>query len=305
MATLEDAAEELVVRLKGLDVEIEQSRGRLDDLEHRIESASRQVAAEWTVLVAAATSCLEKVREQQERLGQSTEETLQALGQAQKTVHENGAEARSAIAEGRAWLEGLTRHAAALEPGVESLVVEAGEAPARSLAERAAGIEQELARVAEQARSFLRDEVAPGLEQSAADLRERCEALKSELAEEHTAALEEVFAEWESRVDELEQHVATEAFRSSQQHVHDVVAFALDECGEDCGEQIGVLCGLAAALDGQLQALLAELQRAFETAAQGAELNGALDATNDAASAALAALGRVRGLLASYRFVEI
>ena len=38
MATLEDAAEELVVKLKALDAEIEESDHKLEDLRRRLEA---------------------------------------------------------------------------------------------------------------------------------------------------------------------------------------------------------------------------------------------------------------------------
>jgi len=307
VGTLEDAAEALVVKLKGLDSEVDESEHKLEALRGRIEGTSDDVEQEWSALTEAVSSFLGTMRNEQERLHQETEETLQAAGESRQVIHENGAQARSEIAEGRSLLDALAQHAAGLEPGVESLVVEAGEAPARSLAERAGEVEQELTRVLEEARDFLRDEVVTGLEEVAEDIRDRCQDLRRTLAEEGPAALQAAFDDWESKVDELEAYVSTQAFVASHEHAHAVVDYALGHGQAVCEQELERLRPLLEVLGGQLQELAAEVERSGEAVAEqsGTELVRELDDTRQGIATALSALGSVRDRLATYTFVQI
>ncbi len=307
MATLEDAAEELVVKLRGLDSEIEESSHKLEELRDRVEDVGEDVEKEWTALGEAVTSFLDKVREEQEALDRQAQETLQGVSDAHQAVAEDGAAARTEIAEGHAQLEALGQHATGLEPGVESLTADAGEAPARSLAERAHELQQELERVVEEARDFLRDEVVPAVEHVATDVRERCQELHRELAEEMTGALQQAFDDWEPKVDQLEEYVATKGFQTSQHHAHDVVDYALEECQTACGHQLEDLQQLVGILVTQLGELATEVHHSADTLVTqaGTELAQELDRTRDAGVNAVAALDAVRQRLAAYSFVEV
>ena len=132
MATLEDAAEALVVKLRGLDSEIEESEGKLEDLRERVETVTRDVEQEWTSLSEAASSFLQKVRDEQEALADQLQQTEQAVVDAQNAVAEDGAGARQELSQGRAQVEALGQHAAGLAPGVESLAAEAEKRPRRA-----------------------------------------------------------------------------------------------------------------------------------------------------------------------------
>lgn len=305
MATLEDAAEDLVVKLRGLDTEIEESERKLGDLKEKVEETASDVDEEWTALAGAVSSLLATVKEEQERLQQQAQQTHQALTDTQNAVAEDGAEARTEIAQGRSQLEALDGHAAGLEPAVESLAADAGEAPARGLAQRARDLEQELERVVEDARDFLRDEVVPAIEARADDVRQACQELHRLLAEESTAALQKAYDDWESRVDDLEQYVATQGFNASRQHAHNVADYALEQCRTASLQQLDDLQPLLDALGAQLQDLAAGAQRATDAlvAQAGAALAQELDGTATSAAAAVGALDAVRALLSSYSFV--
>mgnify|MGYP001591209906 CR=1 FL=1 len=307
MATLDDAAEALVVKLRGLDSEIEESEHRLDELRGQIETTSHEVDREWTALTEAVTSFLEKVHEEQDRLGQETQQALQATADTQQAVATSGAEARSEIAESQAHLDALAQHAAGLQPAVESLASEAGEVPAHSLTERAAQIEQELAHALDEARDFLRNEVVHEIEQVAQEIRERCQALRTVLAEEYTVALQAAFDEWESKVEELEEYVSTQGFVASHDHARAYVDYAAGECQTGYGEQLDGIRQVVEALGGQLEELAAEARRSGDTvvAQTGTDLTGGLDGTRDAVADTLSALGSVRDVLGSYTFVQM
>lgn len=304
MATFEDAAEDLVVKLRGLDSEIEESEQLLGDLRQRVETVEEEVEREWAVFDASLSAFVEMVREQVDQLHREGEETLRGLSEAQDAVVGDGGEARAGIGEGRAHVEALGEHAAGLTPGVESLVAEGGEAPARSLTERARELEQELERTVEEARDFLRDEVVPAVEDMAADVTEACQALRTALEEEIVSGLETAFADWESKATELEEYVSSQSFGASHAHAQAVVEWALEQCRSACQEHLAGLDGVYQAAIGPLRTLAWNVQESSESLAEGArELVLELDGTADAARNALRALGSVRDLLAAYSFV--
>jgi ElaB/YqjD/DUF883 family membrane-anchored ribosome-binding protein len=307
MATLEDAAEALVVKLRGLDSEIEESEGRLEDLRERVETVTREVEQEWTALSEAATSFLQKVRDEQEALGDQAQETAQAVVDAQNAVAEHGAGARGELGEGRAQLEVLAQHAAGLAPGVESLAAEAGEAPAQSLAERARELEQELGQLVDQAREFLQDEVAGAAGDAAEEIRQVCETLNSMLTEAAAAELQRVYDEWESTVDRLEEYVVSQGYEASHRHARDVVEYAVEECETASQRQLDELQTLVGVLLGQLKEMAAEVERSADqlVANTGTHLLQELDRTQQSATGAVAALDHVKQELAQYSFIEV
>lgn len=305
MATLEDAAEDLVVKLKALDAEIEESDQKLEDLRERVETAVREVEQDWTDLTEAVTSLLDKVREEGEQLDQQTQETLQAVTDAHNAVGENATAAQNEIAQANAEIDALGQQATGLEPVVESLVADAGEAPARSLADRARELEQELSKLVDEARAFLRDEVVPAIEQVAEDVRERCEVLHRSLAEEQTQALQQAYDEWEGRVDELEDYVLKQGYQASRQHAKDVVEYAMDECETGSLEQVEELQQVVGILETQLQELATEVERASKDLVDqnGEKLTRELDEAREAAVKAVAGLDKMKQELAERSFM--
>lgn len=306
MAALEDAAEELVVRLKGLDSEIEESQHTLHELRGRVEETADEVGQEWSHLAEAVTSFLGKLRAEQEQLTTEVQEAMRATADARGAVHEDGAAARSGIAEARANLEALSRHATGLEPEVESLIADACEAPAHSLTRRALEVEQQLTHVLDEVRDFMQEEVVVALDQLAQVLRERCRRLRTTLADEGTAKLEGAFDDWETKLDQLEDYVSTQGFQASQSNARAVVDWALSECREACKTHVQ---GLDALVEGPVQSLrelAAEVQRTGDLLkAQGTGLVSELEGTHGAVASAVSALDRIRDLLASYSFAGV
>jgi ElaB/YqjD/DUF883 family membrane-anchored ribosome-binding protein len=307
MATLEDAAEALVVKLRGLDSEIEESEGRLEDLRERVETVTREVEQEWTALSQAASSFLQKVRDEQEALGDQAQETAQAVVDAQNAVAEHGAGAREELGEGRAQMEALAQHAAGLAPGVESLAAEAGEAPAQSLAERARELEQELGQLVDEARDFLQDEVAGAAGDAAEEIKQVCETLRGMLSETAAAALQGVYDEWESMVDRLEEYVVSQGYEASHQHARNVVEYAAEECDTACNQRIDEVKQVVELLQSQLKELADDVEQSADRVVSqtGAQLLQELASTQKSAVAAVAALDGVRQQLAQYSFVEV
>jgi chromosome segregation ATPase len=305
VTTLEDAAEELVVRLKALDAEIEESDHKLEDLRGRVETAVREVEQDWADLTEAVTSLLEKVREEGHQLDRQAQETLQAVTDAHNAVRENATAAQNEIAQANAGLDALGQQASSLEPAVESLVAEAGEAPARALAERARELEQELSTLVEEARDFLRDEVVPAIEQVTDDFKQRCEDLHRRLSEEHTEALQQAYDEWEARVEELEDYITQQGYEASHRHAKEVVEYAMDECESGSLELVGALQHLVGLLAQQLQELATQVASASKDLAdtKGEMLTHELKEARDAAIKAVARLDRMKQELAERSFM--
>lgn len=307
MATLEDAAEELVVKLRGLDSEIEESERQLEDLHQRVDHVRGEVDQDWTALSEAVTAFLHKLGEEQTELAQQVQTTRQAIADAQQAMAEDGAQARAEIGQGHSQLDALGQHATGLQPGVQSLATEAGEAPAKALAEQAHALEQELQQLAEDARTFLHDDVLPAITQTATDFHEQCQELHRQMAEEITAALQETFGEWESKVEQAEQYVGTHAFQASRPHAHDSVTAALGECKTASGQQLDSLQQLIGLLTGQLQEFGTQAHDAGQAvvAQASAEMLQQLDQLRAAAAQAVTALDAVKGQLAGYGFVSM
>jgi chromosome segregation ATPase len=307
VATLDDAAEALVIKLRGLDSEIEESEHRLGDFRGRIEGAVHEVDQEWTALTEAMSTFLAKVHEEQDRLGQETQHALQAVSDAQQAITTGSAEAQSEIAEGRAHLDALAQHATSMQASVESLASEAGETPAHSLAQHAAQIEQDMVHALDEARDFVRNDVVHGMEEVAHDIRDRCHALRTALAEEGTHALQAAFDEWESKVHELQDYVHKEGFLASRDHAKAWVDYALSTCQAAYEEQLDGLRQAMDVLGAHLKELATEAQRSGDgvVAQTGGDLTGRLSDTHEAVATALSALGSVRDLLISYSFVRM
>jgi hypothetical protein len=249
-------------------------------------------------------SLLEKLHQEQGRLGEEVREALQATAEANGSIREGGSKMRSGVAGEQDDVAALEHHTAGIGPILDSLIAQAAEAPLRSVSSRAHEVEQALAQVVEEAHDFLREDVVSALEILADDVRERCQGVRARLVEEGTVALQDVFDGWEARVDELEDHVSTQGFLASHTHARAVVDWALAEAKTACQEHLDSLGELVGETIHPLQQLGSDLTRAAEVlAGDAASLLVELDDTRAAAATAVAALDAVRELLAGYSFM--
>lgn len=306
MTTLEDAAEALVVKLRALDSEIEESERTIEDLRTRVDGAATEVERDWTALGEAVSSFLAKVGEESSALGEQAQETLRGVADAHAGVSDDGAEALAEVQRGREQLDGLGQHAASLEPAVDTLATEGGEAPPKALADRARELQAQLEQAANDVRDFLQDDVAEAAEQVASQVREACEGVHRLLAEEMTRALQEGYDDWESQVDELEEQIAAQSFAASHQHASDALEYVVEEWETRSTQQVDKLQQMAALLVTQLQELASGVREAARTlvADVGQDLARELEKTRETAATAVAALDQARQLLASYDFME-
>src|SRR5687768_12698494 len=122
MATLEDAAEELVVKLRGLESEIAESDQQLEALRQRVETAKRELDEDWTDLTEAVESLLDKVREEGEAFHPQGDAAEQAVTDAHNALVENAANAQGAIEAAAAELDALGQQATTAADAVEPFV---------------------------------------------------------------------------------------------------------------------------------------------------------------------------------------
>jgi hypothetical protein len=281
MGTLDDAAEQLLVKLKGLDSEIEESLHALDAVRERMDGTATEVDGQWSALADAVRSLVERAREEQERLTGDAQRALDACGAAGNAVQRTGGEVPAAVAGAVAQAEALAHHVQEVVPPLERALA-GGEQAAHALGERARALEEELARLFEEAGAFLRDDVA---------------AMLGELAEA-------AYADWEERVACLEEYVATRGFLASHEHARAVVDWALAECRSACEERLSAARALVVEVNRPLDALASAIAAASATLAEhGATLLDAVAAGADGALKAQAALDSVERQLASYSFM--
>jgi hypothetical protein len=303
VATLDDAAEQLLVKLEGLDSEIEESEHTLDALRERMDGTAAEVDARWSALADAVRSLVERAQEEQEGLTQYAQPALDACAAAATTMQQKGGEARSTIAAAVAGTNALGRHAQESALSLES-ALENGEQPALALRERARSLEDEIAQLFEGTGAFLRDEVVPALGELAADARERARDVRANLAETAVAALEAAYGDWEEHVANLEDYVANQGFLASHEHARLVVDWALSECRTACEERLSAVRELVAEASRPLDALAGAIAAAAGSLNEhGATLLDAVAAGTDGARQAQAALDSVERLLAGYSFM--
>lgn len=306
MATLEDAAEDLVVKLRGLESEIAESGQKLEALRDRMETARTDLEADWTDLADAVESLMDTVREQGQQLEDESDEALQAVAGAHEAVGENARGAQAEIGQAAAGLDALGQQASALAPEMDSLVADGVEAPAQSLEDRAQELQQELGRLVDEARDFFQDEVVPAVEQMEGDVRQRCQELHRTLTEDRAQPLQDVFDEWSGHIDEVETYVVQHGYATSRQHAHDVAEYAMEKCESGCRQHLEELTQVVGLLEGQLRQLATGLEHSGDGLAQqaGRRLLDELEEARQAAQRAVTGLDSVRQELAAHSFME-
>lgn len=130
--------------------------------------------------------------------------------------------------------------------------------------------------------------------------------MRQALADECASALDEAYASWESGLEAVESKVE-QAFADARTHAEDVVTYSLEECRTAHADELDELVQL---LDTTLGPALEKLEAAIEQ--RGGEVDAShgaletdLDETGRGLEAAIAALQRVKELLASYSFVQL
>jgi chromosome segregation ATPase len=238
MATLEDAADDLVIKLRSLDSEIEESEQQLADLRARIQHVEEEVQREWTAFEAALSAFIERVEGQETRLDQAASSILEETTEALAAIRPQHVELRDMLNAGQAQLAGLTAQVAAREPELASLADADGLQPAQALQQFVSRQAAATEKAAGSVQRFLEDTVSAELVQDAQDVRAEIQYIMDWMTEQAAAALQSAFDEWEGKADELEDLVAAQAFFASHTHARDALAKVLDACGDRSGDHL-------------------------------------------------------------------
>jgi hypothetical protein len=295
MATLEDAADDLVIKLRSLDSEIEESERQLADLRARITHVGEEVQREWTAFEAALSAFVDKVEGQESRLDQAASSSLEGATEALAAIRPQHVEVRDMLNVGQAQLAGLTAQVAARQPELASLADADGLQPAQALAQVATRQVAATEKAAGSVQRFLEETVPAELDQDAQDVRAESQSIADWMTEQAAAALQSAFDEWEGKADELEDLVAAQAFFASHTHAQDALAKVLDACGDRCGDHLDDYVQ-GAALAAQT---VRELATATETAGESLEAaaTGLVNELDDAAGTAEVMVGVLDHLL--------
>jgi chromosome segregation ATPase len=305
VATLEEAAQELVDTLEALDSECQAAQKTIADHQEDLSELDGQIASDWNALTEEVTTFLEAVEEQAGLLAQDGNEAANELGALRGETEAAQAGAEAEIVGSRDDLAALAEHLRSLEPSIDAIVASGAEAPFTALREQADDVREQLERAVTEAREFL-EEVAREVEATAQAVEERSEELRAHIAEECTATLQTAYDAWESHVEELETLVK-DKFEELPENAREVVEYAMTECVKGHEEELD-----------QMLALVPDVERAIEelknTIAEtatdiGEEGFGALDrglgGLGEALTRTTEALDRVKALLASYTFVAM
>lgn len=306
MATLESAAESLVEKLKTFDQEVEEAGQRFSSLENQVRQALAQFGEDWSALIDDVQGYLEKVQETRGKLAEAGQEAAEALAETQETLGASQGDASAEIADTRSQVSGVTEQVKALEPETDELMAQGVEAPAKSLLEQAEEVKEDLEKALTETAEFLENDVISGLQETGEAIRERAQRAREAL-EAKSEELQVTYDEWERRLLELEGLVEEQGFRAAQDHVREVVDYALAECAKDHQDELGELVEIVDVLEGTLGELVSEVEvQAERIEDDGREpLEERTVDTLETLTAAQQALERVRDLLASFTFVRI
>ena len=305
MATLEDAAQDLVEKLEQLDGECQEAQQAFAAQLEGLAELDAGIAQEWDSLSEAVTSFLERVQEQAALLAQDGNDATNELGSLRGEIEGAQSEAEAELVGSRDDVAALAEHLRSLEPAVESLVTSGGEAPIAALRQLAESVREQLEQALGEAGDFLQD-VVTELGAVAQDVEERSEALRAHIAEECTEQLQNGFETWQGNVEELEELVKGK-LEELPANAREVVEYAMAECVAGHEEELDRVLALIPTIEQEIEQLKSTID---ETATDiGEEALGALTERLSSVSQSITttteALDRVKQLLASYTFVTM
>src|SRR4051812_37724592 len=228
MATLEDAAQELVDKLDHVATDCQSAQQalqhHLDDLHHLDEG----VAQDWNALTEAVTSFLHKVEELEKQLADDGTEAGNELGALRGEIEGVHADAEAEIHGSRDDVHSLADHLHSLEPALDTLVATGAEAAFAALREQVDTARDQVEAALTEAVDYLQ-QVTSDVGEVTEEVEERCQALHDHMADECTTQLQGGFDTWQSHVDELEELVHGK-MSEVPTHAHEVVEYAMIEC---------------------------------------------------------------------------
>lgn len=307
MATLEDAAEELVGKLKELDHEVEEGEGTIRSLGEKLGSATGHIEDEWKALGERVTAFLEKVNEQAERVNGDVTESGQALADLQNGIGSDQGEADGALATARGEISALEEHVRSQQQPLESMIADQVEAPLEQLAEQAGKVKESLDQAVSEAREFLENDVVGALTDMGDAIRERVDQVREGPIQDCTDGLQEAYEKWGTALAFMEDTVVERSYAAAPDHAQQVIEFALEECKKAYDEGLDELTSVAQVVEDALGELKDEASRRADAVRQDGQeaLSSGHGELTQALAEAVSALDAVKQLLASFTFVQM
>jgi hypothetical protein len=307
VATLEDAAEELVSKLKELDHEVEEGAQAISSLGGKLDTATGKIEEEWKALGERVTAFLEKVNEQAERVNTDVNESGQALAELQNGIGSDRSEAGAAVEGARGEVSGLEEHVRAQQAPLEAMIAEQVEAPLEQLAGQAEKVKDSLEQVLSDAREFLENEVVGALTDMGDQIREKVDEVREGPIQECADALEGAYEKWQTALAHMEETVVERSYAAAPDHAQEVIDYALGECKKAYEEGLDDLTGVAEVVEGALDELQQEASRRADALRQEGQeaLSSGHGELTQALTEAAGALDAVKQLLASFTFVQM
>jgi DNA repair exonuclease SbcCD ATPase subunit len=301
---LEDAAAQALTKVKALEAEIEEGQNVLTEAEDKITEMRKQLDADWTRVTEDAEKLLQQVAEERSELAKESGEAIESLGRLKAKVDSVHQGVRQELTEAQADVAALEERVTALEPEVGSLFDAAEQAiqGAKSQVEDAdvqvASAVGDAGVAAARAGSHLE-----GFEQV---LEPRLKHLATYLDEVCADAVEQTVQGWTESLRDAVMHAVAEGVEAVSLNTEQALDEALQECEErhrEALEEVGQLSvRLEAVLDRLSQSVLSGTAEMAQLTDAGAQ---SLRETSTGTEQLLAALLKVRGLLASFTFVKM
>ena len=301
---LEDAAAQALTKVKALEAEMEEARRALGDAEEKIVAVREELDADWTRATENAQKLLQQVAEEQSRLATESSEASESLGRLKAKVDSVHAGAQQQLAEAQAEVAEIEARASALEPEVTALFHQAEEAVQSAKADIEAVDEQVSSAVGEAAVAAGR--AGSHLKGFAEIMEPRLGHIRTYLDEVCSDAVEQTLLGWTESLRAAVMHAVAEGVEAAGLNTEQAVADALEECEarhREALDQVGQLAvRLETVLDRLSQSVKTGTGEMVQLASAGAQ---GLRETGTGSEQLLAALLKVRELLASFTFVKM
>jgi DNA repair exonuclease SbcCD ATPase subunit len=306
VAELDDAAEELSLKLKELEHEAQEGAETIQSLGEKLDAVTSRLDEEWKELGERVSAFLEKVQEQGGRMGDEVQEAGEALAALQNGIASAQNETGEAVSGARGELSGLEEHVRAQHDPLETMVSEQVEHPLEAIARQADDLRQALDHLAMDAQQFFERDVSDAVAAMGERIRERVQEVREGPIQECLDGLDEAYGKWLEGLEFIEETVLEKAYLAAPPHAQQVVEFVLREVRGDYDPAIGEAGELAELIE---QGLVELKQEAAAQAAALEKSQTALSNGHDELTRALAdavgALDAVKQLLASFTFVQV
>jgi hypothetical protein len=307
MATLEDAAEELALKLKELGQEVEEGQGALAGYGETLDGDVKRIEEGWTALAARVDAFLGAVSEQAAGLQEDVQRGGQALVDLQNAAAADQAEAAGAVSTAEEAAGELASWVSAQQDPLRQMTAEQVEAALHDLRERAGRAGAALEEALDGARAFLEEEVPAALAAAARQVRDAVQEACDGPLDQAGARLQESCDEWEAMIGAAFGAVLEGSFAAAPPHAREMVDWALGECTRGAGEALAQARDVALLVEQAIVGLRDEVAALIAAHQQDGRqrLSQAHGELLQALADSARALDAVKSLLASFTFVRL